>query len=70
MCPPDVIGLTVRMPTDDRDTSLGRSRRRSRLVVALLITGTVVLSFLALLPWISTVIFVALFGLGSSGSNK
>ena len=34
------------------------------------ITVTVVLAFLALLPVISTLIVVALFGLGGSGSNK
>jgi hypothetical protein len=36
----------------------------------LVILGTVVLGFLALLPWITALVLFALFGLGGSGSNK
>jgi len=45
-------------------------RRPSTLVWALFVSITVVLGFLALLPAISTLVIVVLWGLGGSGSNK
>lgn len=55
------------LPPDPRPKS---SRRTSNLVMTVVITATVVLTFLALLPVISTIIVVILWGLGGSGSNK
>jgi|tagenome__1003787_1003787.scaffolds.fasta_scaffold20039034_2 hypothetical protein len=45
-------------------------RRGSSFVWVLFIAGLVVFGFLVALPMITTVIAVALFGLGGSGSNK
>jgi hypothetical protein len=71
MRPRDVIGLTGLMTSDLRpDPRPQPTRRTSKLLWVVFITATVVLAFLALLPLISTLIVVALFGLGGSGSNK
>jgi hypothetical protein len=68
---PDVIGLTGLMTNDARpDRSPRPGRRPTTLMWPVFLTITAVLAFLALLPWISTLIVVALFGLGGSGSNK
>jgi hypothetical protein len=59
------------MPTDFRPDPRPEPRRRtSTLAWALFISITVVLGFLALLPAISTLVIVVLWGLGGSGSNK
>jgi hypothetical protein len=72
MRPPDVIGLTGTMPTplppDPRPEP--EKRRTSTLVWALFVSISVVLGFLLLLPAISTLVIVVLWGLGGSGSNK
>lgn len=44
--------------------------RHSNVLVVLFIAGTVVLTFLALLPILATVLVAALWGAGGSGSNK
>ena len=55
------------LPPDPRPKS---TRRTSILVMTMVVTAAVVLTFLALLPVIGTIIVVALWGLGGSGSNK
>jgi hypothetical protein len=55
------------LPHDPRPKS---TRRTSNLVMTMVVIATCVLAFLALLPVIGTVIVVALWGLGGSGSNK
>lgn len=71
MRPRGVIGLTGPMTSDPRpDPRPQPTRRTTSIVWVLFLTATVVLTFLALLPVISTLIVVALFGLGGSGSNK
>ena len=59
------------MPTPlPRDPRPEPGRRTSTALWALFVTITVVLGFLALLPAISTLVIVVLWGLGGSGSNK
>jgi hypothetical protein len=72
MRPRSVTGLAGRMtsdlPPDPRPQPT--ARRPSRIGWTVFLTLTAVLAFLALLPAISAVIVVALWGLGGSGSNK
>jgi hypothetical protein len=59
------------MPSELRPDPRPKSTRRtSNLVMTMVVTAAVVLTFLALLPVIGTIIVVALWGLGGSGSNK
>jgi hypothetical protein len=69
MHPPGVIGLTGRMTTPHRPSD-PPPRRRSSWIWAPFIVAIAVLGFLAALPLITTVVVVALWGLGGSGSNK
>jgi len=55
------------LPPDPRPKS---TRRTSNLVMTMVVIATCVLAFLALMPVIGTLIVVALWGLGGSGSNK
>jgi hypothetical protein len=58
------------MTSDLRPDRHPRPARRTSFWWVLFIIATCVLAFLALLPLIGTVIVVALWGLGGSGSNK
>lgn len=64
MRPPGVTGLTGRMTTPQPP------RRGSAIIWTFFIAGLLVFGFLAALPLIASLIAVALFGLGGSGSNK
>jgi len=59
--------MTSELPPDPRPKP---ARRTSNVLWILFLVGTVVLALLALLPVVGTLIAVALFGLGGSGSNK
>jgi hypothetical protein len=58
------------MTSDLRPDRDPQPTRRTRVWWVLFIIATCVLAFLALLPVIGTLIVVALWGLGGSGSNK
>lgn len=68
-----MIRLTGGMTTDPRsaDRSPDRSQRRgSTLTWVIFFVVMAVLGLLAVLPWILSLVLVALYGLGGSGSNK
>jgi hypothetical protein len=69
---PGVTRLTGHMQTDlpPDPRPQPEKRRTSTLVWALLVSVTVVLGALALLPVIGTFLVIVLWGLGGSGSNK
>jgi hypothetical protein len=69
MRPRDVIGLTGRMTTPHRPSD-PPPRRRSGWMWALVIAVIGFLGLIAALPLITSVVVVALWGLGGSGSNK
>jgi hypothetical protein len=54
---------------DKRDTPT-KLERGNTLLWALLVLTSAVLAFIAFLPWIGSLLVVALWGLGGSGSNK
>ena len=70
MHPREVTGLTGPMTTEHRDSSSHPPRRGSTVLWALVTAVVVILGFLVVLPWITTAIVIALWGLGGSGSNK
>jgi hypothetical protein len=67
MRPRGVIRLTGGMTTDPHRR---HSPRTSNWFWALFFGGTIVLVALALLPFLATIVVVALWGMGGSGSNK
>jgi hypothetical protein len=58
------------MTTEHRPSTDRPPRRGSAAMWILFVAVIAILGFLVVLPWITTAIVVALWGLGGSGSNK
>jgi hypothetical protein len=68
---PDVIVLTEVMTTEpDRRDHHPRQEQPNRIGWLALVLVLVGVTFAALLPFVWTLVVVALWGLGGSGSNK